>query len=148
MTKLSVFPISEIPGIRSDITLSNGTLIKQVIWGVGDTIEFNGVSYVVQSIGTFWNAMVSIKQEDTLDKSKLPCWQSHKQVRASKIVEITEPESGYRYAVLECGQRVPLTADLTARYWPQVSDYIVVYEDGYVSISPAKPFEDGYTQID
>lgn len=81
------------------------------------------------------------------DVSKLPMWQCHKRVRASKIVEIADPDVGYKEAVLECGERVQLDRDITARYWPQVGDYIVVYDDGYMSISPAKSFEDGYTRV-
>jgi hypothetical protein len=30
---------------------------------------------------------------------------------------------------------------------PLPGDYLVIYEDGYRSISPAKAFEDGYTRI-
>jgi hypothetical protein len=30
---------------------------------------------------------------------------------------------------------------------PQVGDYVVRYADGYISWSPAEPFEDGYTLI-
>jgi hypothetical protein len=33
------------------------------------------------------------------------------------------------------------------KHQPQVGGYYVIYEDGYVSFSPAAAFEDGYTRI-
>lgn len=36
---------------------------------------------------------------------------------------------------------------MTARYTPQVGDYVVLYEDGYVSASPKEAFESGYRLI-
>lgn len=30
---------------------------------------------------------------------------------------------------------------------PSEGDYLVAYDDGYVSVSPAKAFEEGYTRI-
>lgn len=36
---------------------------------------------------------------------------------------------------------------LYQRYMPEVGDYIVLYENDYVSISPKQAFEDGYSQI-
>ena len=34
------------------------------------------------------------------------------------------------------------------KHQPQVGGYYVIYQDGYRSFSPAKPFEDGYRLID
>lgn len=34
------------------------------------------------------------------------------------------------------------------RHLPVVGGYVVRYEDGYTSFSPAKAFEDGYTLIE
>jgi hypothetical protein len=33
------------------------------------------------------------------------------------------------------------------KHAPEVGGYYVVYADGYKSYSPAKAFEDGYTQV-
>jgi hypothetical protein len=38
--------------------------------------------------------------------------------------------------------------ELTQRYKPETGDYLVLYENGYVSISPKKVFEDGYSKIE
>jgi hypothetical protein len=35
-------------------------------------------------------------------------------------------------------------ATMFARYMPKVGDYLVAYDDGYLSISPKQPFEAGY----
>jgi hypothetical protein len=34
------------------------------------------------------------------------------------------------------------------KHRPQIGGYFVLYDDGYMSFSPAKAFEDGYTRID
>lgn len=39
------------------------------------------------------------------------------------------------------------SADYMERHNPEVGGYYVVYEDGFVSYSPAGPFEKGYTEI-
>ena len=70
-------------------------------------------------------------------------YQSHKKVQASKIV-------GINIYTLE------LDSD-THQFWsvshgwyqkhnPQVGGYLVIYPDGYESFSPAKAFEEGYTE--
>ena len=38
--------------------------------------------------------------------------------------------------------------EMIARYTPVIGDYVVLYENDYVSISPKKVFEDGYRQIE
>jgi len=42
---------------------------------------------------------------------------------------------------------IPLTWEFMERHKPQRGGYFVVYDNGYESYSPAKPFEDGYTRI-
>ena len=75
---------------------------------------------------------------------ELPRYRSRKEVRALKIASIDEftlrfSDPGYG----------PITVEpkVFTRYTPVVGDYYVVYEDGYVSISPRKAFEEGYTRI-
>ena len=91
-----------------------------------------------------------------MDPMKLARWECHKVVSAGKIVAwlaLADSPGQYRITDIdvECADgstcRVPVAADLCARYKPEVGDYYVVYQDGYASLSPAKAFEDGYTRI-
>lgn len=75
---------------------------------------------------------------------ELPRYQCHKKVWALKIAEINGnvlsfAEEGY------APNSVP--AEWVEKHKPQVGGYYVVYEDDYVSYSPAKAFEEGYTRI-
>jgi hypothetical protein len=84
---------------------------------------------------------------------KMPQYQCHKLVHALQI------KSAFRYpsnpgdesgsvTLNFCDQRyspMDLSIDLVARYWPKEGDYLVVYHDGYKSISPKQAFEEGYT---
>ena len=73
-------------------------------------------------------------------------WKCHKVVNAGKIMFLsTNP----RIAVIvedrdgePCNVIMP--EGWSARGMPGIGDYIVVYENGYKSWSPAKAFEDGY----
>ena len=78
--------------------------------------------------------------------AELPRYRCHKEVWAVKIkaidrqgLTITPEESVFA--------PIPVTNDYFHRHNPQVGGYYVVYGDGYVSFSPAKAFEDGYTRI-
>ena len=42
--------------------------------------------------------------------------------------------------------KVEVTPSVFARGRPNLGDYIVIYDDGYKSWSPAKTFEDGYAR--
>lgn len=86
------------------------------------------------------------------DFSQLPEWTCHKVVRAAKIVDHdTSGEEHFLTVQWSDGdqevktQRCHVDAAIFARARPALGDYLVVYEDGYVSWSPAKVFEDGYT---
>jgi hypothetical protein len=91
-----------------------------------------------------------------LDPKRLARFACHKVVSAGRIVEIREtvafgcvPEISYLVIELADGrlEAVKPDAKLFARSKPVLLDYYVVYEDGYVSISPAQAFEEGYTRI-
>lgn len=75
---------------------------------------------------------------------------SHKKVVAGRIEAIetfgdaTLPPN-YRFT-LEDGTTHEFDSTIAAQYTPVVGDYLVVYEDGYRSISPAESFLDGYTE--
>lgn len=79
-----------------------------------------------------------------------PKYKCHKEVRALKILGISLPQNQAGDAELRFEE--PYAPILMNREWldkhnPEVGGYIVLYEDGYQSYSPAKPFEDGYTLI-
>lgn len=75
---------------------------------------------------------------------------SHKIVEAGKIESVSEncPE-GWLVLVLEDGQNLSVPDDLPDRYKvvDPVGMYVVRYEDGYLALSPAKAFEDGYSEL-
>jgi len=83
---------------------------------------------------------------------QLADWKCHKVVKAGKIIMLPMERDGQPIGPVvvqdangaDCGVDMPATA--FARGWPSVGDYIVIYEDGYKSWSPAKAFEDGYTR--
>lgn len=80
---------------------------------------------------------------------EMPKYQCHKQVWALKIAAVIENPRGYelhfedkRYAPIEVG------LEWYAKHQPYKSPgYLVVYEDGYQSFSPAAAFEAGYTAL-
>lgn len=82
----------------------------------------------------------------------LPQYKSHKIVRAAKIVAVdTEPPGPGLVAslILDVEGVAPVGVDA---FWiqskkPERGGYLVVYDDGYMSWSPAKAFEDGYTAL-
>lgn len=78
---------------------------------------------------------------------EMPLYQSHKQVRALKIVDLEDDGHGSVTMLLEGDRRRVASEGLFARYTPKPGDYYVVYADGYESISPAAAFEEGYTLV-
>jgi hypothetical protein len=90
-----------------------------------------------------------------MEAKNIPLYQCHKKVRALKIklmtmvptaqqtddkyVEIT-PEGGF--------SPFYVSREWFLKHTPLQGGYYVVYEDDYVSYSPAKAFEDGYTLIE
>ncbi len=83
--------------------------------------------------------------------SGLPRYRCHKVVQAAKIVDVTTlahmPDSGGILA-LDGAHPVAVDASYLAKHQPSVGGYFVVYDDGYLSFSPAKAFEDGYTRLE
>ena len=79
--------------------------------------------------------------------SELADWKCHKIVKAGKIISsygfnglVVEDVNG-----AEC--KVDMPPNAFARGLPNLNDYVVIYEDGYKSWSPAKVFEEGYTKV-
>lgn len=81
--------------------------------------------------------------------ANLPRYRCHKVVRAGKIEGIAGLSDGRGFMVmLEGGMAFDMNCEWFGRHKPKVGGYYVVYEDGYVSFSPADAFESGYTRID
>lgn len=78
----------------------------------------------------------------------LPKWQSHKVVRAAKIVKV-EADDAMVLDVAHDGKPITVrpAERMFARYRPVPGDYYVVYGDGYAAISPAAAFESGYHKL-
>jgi len=84
---------------------------------------------------------------------QLPVYRCHKEVHASKILEIKQspPDvvvEGGSYDIVCEHTTVTVPAAFIDEKRPQVGGYFVAYADDYVSYSPAKAFEDGYTILD
>lgn len=91
--------------------------------------------------------------------TSLSQWRSHKVVSAGKILEpIDTAAPGTEVVVvIEGATGAPtikrVDRKVFSRDYPQVGDYLVVYApdekspDGYVSWSPGKAFEDGYSRL-
>lgn len=78
-------------------------------------------------------------------------FKSHKIVEAAKIVHMEQVAGGDPDVVFRArcddGVRYHITTGMIARYKPQIGDYLVKYRNNYLSISPAKEFEDGYAAV-
>lgn len=84
-------------------------------------------------------------------------WQCHKIVQADKITEIAEADGMMKITMgEEPDAPVLVTSTLPAvegeipwpvKHKPQVGGYLVIYEDGYLSYSPAEAFEKGYRPL-
>lgn len=78
---------------------------------------------------------------------ELPKYRSHKEVYALEIHRASRNEiDGSVKLEFTDDEFAPLTVEkaVCARYMPIVGDYLVVYADGYRSISPRQAFIDGY----
>lgn len=81
--------------------------------------------------------------------SQLADWKCHKIVKAGKILGVGS-DGGFNVTVEDVNGapcKVEMPANAFARGIPDIGDFIVIYEDGYKSWSPAKAFEDGYARV-
>lgn len=89
---------------------------------------------------------------------RLPFYRSHKIVKAARIVGFELPRVTIDFnAVPEDTDPFPtsdlvrmtveLDASVFARGNPRIGDYLVIYDDGYASFSPAAAFEGGYSLL-
>ncbi len=82
-----------------------------------------------------------------------PFYEGGTTVRAAKIETLhchppTTTERGWWSAELRGCVRFMLMQDFINTHHPAIGGYLVLYEDGYLSYSPADPFEEGYKLID
>jgi hypothetical protein len=76
-------------------------------------------------------------------------YQSHKTVEAAKIVAAEKHHDGEWSVVFEDGSSHRVKHPQASRFHITEEDpgYYVLYDDGYISWSPSKAFEQGYTEI-
>ncbi|HEY1129166.1 MAG TPA: hypothetical protein VGF12_07165 [Roseateles sp.] len=79
---------------------------------------------------------------------ELPRYRCHKIVSAAKITELRGNglQNAPDVVLGEIGAIAWLDEAWHAKHRPEVGGYYVVYSDGYLSYSPAKAFEEGYTR--
>lgn len=79
-------------------------------------------------------------------------YQSHKVVQAARITGIPdiyrEPQQPSYVLMTDHTTPVPVTREWLEKHKPREGWYLVRYEDGYTSASPAKAFEEGYRLIE
>lgn len=77
-------------------------------------------------------------------EQSMPRYRCHKEVSALKILGVRAE----RYLEFEPPfSDIDIGNQWVEHHGPQAGGYLVVYEDGYQSFSPAKAFEDGYTLV-
>ena len=87
--------------------------------------------------------------------SEMPKYRSHKEVWALKILEVrndtpsNQDDDGSRTIVPADEGFAPFRVEreYVQKHNPEAGGYYVVYQDGYISWSPAEAFESGYTRI-
>jgi hypothetical protein len=77
-------------------------------------------------------------------------FKSHKIVTAARIIEVGTSSTGHLGYLLLQGHStaVPMPMQWWTKHNPERGGYLVQYEDGYSSYSPAKAFEEGYHLIE
>lgn len=84
---------------------------------------------------------------------ELAKWKSHKIVKAGRLFQRSDDDPSLSEVTLTVEDvngapcKVCVPRNFFARGAPTRGDYIVIYEDGYKSWSPAKAFEEGYTRV-
>jgi len=87
--------------------------------------------------------------------TEMPRYKCHKEVHACMIKDIVENPNGsidlffYNFGPDKTFSPVNISAPESSRFANHEDDlgYFIVYEDGYVSWSPTKAFEEGYSLI-
>jgi hypothetical protein len=71
-------------------------------------------------------------------------YQSHKIVEAGQVADLEDVPTGFIVHLAD-GEKVPCSRGVFWRGFPVKGDYLVRYEDGYISWSPRHVFEAGYS---
>lgn len=79
---------------------------------------------------------------------RLRSYRSHKVVRAARINGLGGLGADPVSVDLDGVGIVEVPTVVFSRTKPEIGGYVVVYEDGYISYSPAAAFESGYGLID
>ena len=78
-----------------------------------------------------------------------PFYTCHKIVQAFKIQKILSGFAIDNYAIIPEDATIPeeeVDREWFVKFRPVPGGYLVLYEDGYMSFSPAEAFEKGYTR--
>ena len=73
--------------------------------------------------------------------SNWPVYRSIKVVKAKAIAEVKDD-----LIVFHDGTTMAPVENMFVRYRPVPGDYVIAYDDGYLSISPAQQFATGYVK--
>jgi len=81
--------------------------------------------------------------------AQMPKYKCHKEVWALKISKVIEEIDGTGILEFSDARFAPrqMPSEYMEKHKPEAGGYLVQYEDGYLSWSPAEAFEGGYTQI-
>lgn len=80
--------------------------------------------------------------------AEMPKYKCHKEVHALKIERVEETGEWGTLHFFHAGfAPMRVSNEYMAKHDPVPGGYYVIYKDGYRSYSPAKAFEDGYTQL-
>lgn len=92
---------------------------------------------------TFADALLPHKDGRSYSQPHL--YRSHKFVRAVRISGVAAQTDGGALLALD-DNFAPFRAEsaMVIRYMPVEGDYLVIYENGYKSLSPRKAFQEGY----
>lgn len=130
-------------------TFASSLLTRQLIGELESDKRGEALKELSEKIGR-------IKTEG--NSAELPKYRCHKEVWALKIAAVIDPRvegeesDGSRMLIFENERTpyAPIRVDhaYVSKHKPEAGGYYVVYADGYLSFSPAKAFEDGYTRVD
>lgn len=78
--------------------------------------------------------------------TQAPVYRSHKAVRALEIDTAVKVAHGQRVVTFVDPDydSTTLGPEIFSRYEPKHGDFLVIYNNGYVSLSPRQDFLDGY----
>jgi hypothetical protein len=103
---------------------------------------------IIQPLNGYSQVLITRKPGDNMNPV-LPLYECHKKVRAAKITDVRYQDPEQSVLTLDPGDgskiEIWVRNGFIAKHNPQAGGYYVMYEDGYVSYSPAKAFEEGYS---